>query len=322
MKQWRSSSRICEVLGIEYPIIQGGMAWLSNPELVAAVSNAGGLGTLRPLSVIELHQEVTEVGSLTDKPFAINIGLLAFTGNEAAEMIDTAIKAKVAAVTISGGDPLLYTSRLKDAGIKVLQVVFSVRHAKRAEKAEVDIVIASGFEGGGHLSFEELPTFVLVPQVANAIKIPIVAAGGICDAQGLVAALALGAEGILMGTRFVATKECIAHPAFKEAIVEASDTDTVVTGRKIGPVRCLRNEFTTKLLEMENSGASVDEFEAVGTGKLREAVIDGDIKKGSAMCGAIAGMITEVISAAEVIQQTLNEYENIVARLQKHTRKS
>jgi enoyl-[acyl-carrier protein] reductase II len=303
-------------LRIEYPIIQGGMAWLSNPELVAAVSNAGGLGTLRALSVTQLHQEVAEVRSLTDKPFADSIPLLAFREGEAAEMIDAAIEAKVPAVTISGGDPFLYTSRLKDAGIKVLQVVFSVRHAKRAEKAEVDVVIASGYEGGGHLSFEELPTFVLVPQVVDAVRIPVIAAGGIGDARGMAAALALGAEGIQMGTRFIATKECGTHPAYKEAVLKASDTATVVTARKISPVRCLRNEFATKLLEMENRGASIEEFDLVGTGKLRQAAIDGDIGNGSLMCGAIAGMITEVMSVAEVIQQIVTGYEAIVARLQ------
>ena len=301
---------------------------LSNPELVAGVSNAGGLGTLRPLSVGEvsaatrLQQEVTEVRSLTDKPFAVNISLLAFKESEANEVIDAAIDAKVPAVTISGGNPFHYVSRLKDAGIKVLQVVFSVRHAKSAEKAGVDMVIVSGFEGGGHLSFDELPTLVLVPQVADAVNIPVIAAGGICDARGLVAALALGAEGIQMGTRFAATKECMAHPAFKEAIIKAIDTETVVTGRKSGPVRCLKNELATELLEMENSGASADEIDAFVTGKYEQAVVDGNIKKGSAMCGAIAGMITEVISAAEVIRQMVSEYETVVARLQQQTKQT
>lgn len=328
MKQWKPNSRVCNILGIEYPIIQGGMAWISNPELAAAVSNAGGLGTLRPLPVggvsaaVILHREVNKLRSLSDKPFAVNISLLTFEGDEAAEAIDAAIEAKVPAVTISGGNPFLYTRRLKDAGIKVLHVVFSVRHAKRAEEAGVDMVIASGFEAGGHLGFDELSTFVLVPQVADAVKIPVVAAGGICDARGLVAALALGAEGVLMGTRFVATKECIAHPAFKEAIVKATDTDTVVTGRKIGPVRCLRNELATKLLEMENSGASADEIAALATGKYEQAVIDGNIKTGSVMCGAIAGMINEVLSAKEVIQQIVTGYETIIAHLQEQPKRT
>ncbi|TET40182.1 MAG: enoyl-[acyl-carrier-protein] reductase FabK, partial [Dehalococcoidia bacterium] len=258
-------TRICDLLGIQYPIIQGGMTWIANAELAAAVSNAGALGLVSPNAGMKLEGNVVEhlkgqirkAKSLTDKPFGVN---LAVRIPEMKELIDVIIEEGIKVVTTSAGDPALYTPFLKERGGKVLHVVSSVSHAKGAERSGVDAVIAEGYEAGGHNGFDELPTMVLVPQVVDAVDIPVVAAGGIADARGFAAALALGAEGVQMGTRFVATHECVAHPNFKEGIVKATDTGTVITGRKLGPARVLKGEFTSKLLELEARGATPEEF--------------------------------------------------------------
>jgi enoyl-[acyl-carrier protein] reductase II len=231
-------------------------------------------------------------------------------------LVTTVIDAKVKVVVTAAGNPALYTSRLKEAGIKVLHLVAAVRHAQSAERRGVDAVIAEGYEAGGHNGLDELTTFTLVPQVVDAVTIPVVAAGGIADVRGVVAALALGADGVQMGTRFVATRECIAHQNFKEAIVKASDTDTVITGRKLGPTRILKNEVAAKIMDMEAAGASVEELLAfLGSSRSRTGQFEGDMANGEAYCGAIAGMIKEIKSVGEVIRSIVDNYETVVASL-------
>jgi enoyl-[acyl-carrier protein] reductase II len=314
-------TQLCDLLGIEYPIIQGGMVWIANAELAAAVSNAGGLGLISATAgmshdgdpVAHLGQQIKTARSLTSKPFGVNLPLLT-PGIE--DLIAAVIDERVSVAVTAAGNPALYTSRLKEAGIKVLQVVAAVRHAQSAERRGVDGVIAEGYEAGGHNGLDEITTFSLIPQVVDAVAIPVVAAGGIADARGIVAALALGAAGVQMGTRFVATHECIAHTNFKEAIVKASDVDTVITGRKLGPARILKNELAGKILEMEAAGASVEELITfIGTGRSRTGQLEGDLVNGEAYCGSIAGVIKEIKSAGEVIQSMVDGYETVLASL-------
>jgi enoyl-[acyl-carrier protein] reductase II len=315
-------TRLCELLGIEYPIIQGGMVWIANAELAAAVSNAGGLGLISPNAgmgrngdqVENLKKQIEIAKGLTSKPFGINLPILNNPQIEA--LVDAVIKAKVKVVATAAGNPALYTGRFKEAGIKVLHLVAAVRHAQSAERRGVDAVIAEGYEAGGHNGLDELTTLTLVPQVADAVSIPVVAAGGIADARGLVAALALGADGVQMGTRFVATRECAAHQNFKDAVVKASDTDTAITGRKLGPTRILKNEIATKLLEMEAAGASAEELQAfIGSSRSRTGQFEGDLANGEAYCGSVAGMIKEIKSVAEVIQSIVDNYDKVLTRL-------
>jgi len=315
-------TRLCELLGIEYPIIQGGMVWIANAELAAAVSNAGGLGLISPTAMMSsnddqvenLKKQIEIAKGLTSRPFGVNLPIM--NNPQIESLVDTVIKAKVTAVATAAGNPALYTGRFKEAGIKVLHLVAAVRHAQSAEKRGVDAVIAEGYEAGGHNGLDELTTFTLVPQVADAVSIPVVAAGGIADARGIVAALALGADGVQMGTRFVVTRECAAHQNFKDAIVKAVDTDTTITGRKIGPTRILKNELSTKLLEMEAAGASVEELLAfIGSGRSRTGQLEGDLAKGEAYCGSIAGMIKEIKSVAEMIQSIADNYDKVLAGL-------
>ncbi|MBM3141562.1 MAG: enoyl-[acyl-carrier-protein] reductase FabK [Chloroflexi bacterium] len=315
-------TRLCDLLGIEYPIIQGGMVWIANAELAAAVSNAGGLGLISPTSgmsrnddqVENLKNQLEITKSLTSKPFGVNLPIL--NNPQIEELVTTVIDAKVKVVVTAAGNPALYTSRLKEAGIKVLHLVAAVRHAQSAERRGVDAVIAEGYEAGGHNGLDELTTFTLVPQVVDAVTIPVVAAGGIADVRGVVAALALGADGVQMGTRFVATRECIAHQNFKEAIVKASDTDTVITGRKLGPTRILKNEVAAKIMDMEAAGASVEELLAfLGSSRSRTGQFEGDMANGEAYCGAIAGMIKEIKSVGEVIRSIVDNYETVLTSL-------
>ncbi len=316
-------TKICQLLGIKYPIIQGGMSWIANAELAAAVSNAGGLGVLSPDAgmalnadiVDNLRSQVRKASNLTNKPFGVNLPLQV---PRVEEMIDVVIQEKVAVAITSMGNPVSHTYYLKDASVKVLHVVASVRHAKTAEAGGVDAVIAEGCDAGGHGGFNELPTFILVPQVVDAVKIPVVAAGGIADARGLIAALALGAEGVQMGTRFLTSHECIAHRKAKDAVLKASDTDTVITCRKLDPQRTLKNEFTAKLVEMESAGASADDVRAfLGTSRARKGEADGDLVNGIVYCGAIAGMITEIMSAGDIVQNIVRSSDAVMTRLNK-----
>lgn len=315
-------TRLCDLLGIEYPIIQGGMVWIANAELAAAVSNAGGLGLISPTAgmshtvdqVENLKKQIEIAKSLTSKPFGVNLPIL--NNPQIENLVAEVIESKVKAVVTAAGNPAIYTSRFKVAGIKVMHVVAAVRHAQNAEKRGVDAVIAEGYEAGGHNGLDELTTFTLTPQVVDAVTIPVVAAGGIADARGVVAALALGADGVQMGTRFVATHECNAHQAFKEAIVKASDTDTVITGRKLGATRILKDKVSAKILEMEAAGASVEELLAfIGSGRARAGQLEGDMSNGEAYCGAIAGMVKEIKSVAEIIRSIVDNYEIVLASL-------
>jgi len=315
-------TRLCDLLGIDYPVIQGGMVWIASAELAAAVSNAGGLGLISPNAgmsrngdqVENLKKQIEIAKGLTSKPFGVNLPILNNPQIEA--LVDAVIKAGVKVVVTAAGNPALYTSRFKEAGIKVLHLVAAVRHAQSAEKRGVDAVIAEGYEAGGHNGLDELTTLTLVPQVVDAVAIPVVAAGGIADARGVVAALALGAEGVQMGTRFVATRECGAHQNFKDAIVKASDTDTAITGRKLGPTRILKNEIAAKLLDMEATGASAEELLAfIGSSRSRTGQFEGDLANGEAYCGSIAGMIKEIKSVAEIIRNIVDDYDAVLARL-------
>jgi len=298
------------------------MSLIANAELAAAVSNAGGLGIISPNAgepdwgkVAEnLRSQIQKAKSLTDKPFGVNFSIQLI--GEDRSLLDIAIEEGVRVVTIGAGSPALHTGYLKKHGVRVLHVVASVRHAKGAERNGVDAVIAEGYESGGLNSPDELTTFVLIPQVVDAVSIPVVAAGGICDARGLAAALALGAEGVQMGTRFIATHECIANQSYKNAIVAATDTSTVITGRRLIPTRGLKSELTKQIQEKESAGASPEELLAVlSPGLTAAAALTGDMVHGQAMCGAVAGMIDEIQSAGDVVRSIVEGYDRIVAGL-------
>jgi enoyl-[acyl-carrier protein] reductase II len=314
-------TRICELLEIEHPIIQGAMNWVANGELVAAVSEAGGLGIITPGAGWDRKEERADNLRLqircarerTSKPFGVNLTVLDPESRKFAQIVAS---EGVPVVTTSAGNPATLTSFLKEAGIRVLHVVASCRHATGAERAGVDAVIAEGYEAGGHNGMDEIPTFVLVPQVVDAVKVPVVAAGGIADGRGLVAALALGAEGVQMGTRFIATTECCAHPSFKQAVLKANDAATVITGRKIGPTRGIRNAFTDKMLEMEAAGAGADDLQKfIGWGRSPAGQLDGDTEQGEMYCGAIAGLVKEIVSAGVVVRHIVQEADVILAGL-------
>ena len=315
-------TRICDLLGIEYPIIQGGMTLIAGAELAAAVSNAGALGILSPNAGADpnlrpaenLRNLIRKTKTLTSKPFGVNVPL----AGGGAELIEVVIEEGVGVVTTSMGSPAPVAKRLKEAGVKMLHLVASARHARRAEAEGVDAVIAEGYEAGGHNGLDELPTFVLVPQVVDAVQIPVVAAGGIADARGVIAAFALGAEGVQIGTRFIATHESLAHPNFKEAVVKAADTDTTITGRKIGPTRTLKNELSQQILEMENRGAPREELLAfIGAGqRTRQGQVEGDMVHGEAYCGAVAGLVKEIVSAGEIVRSIVEGVPAVIAGLQ------
>ncbi|OEH85777.1 2-nitropropane dioxygenase [Desulfuribacillus stibiiarsenatis] len=306
-------TRITELLGIQYPIIQGGMAWIANGDLAAAVSKAGGLGTIGAGSAPAewVRGEIRKIKQLTDRPFAVNIMLLS---PHAKDVVDVVIEEKVPIVTTGAGNPGIYMKQLQESGTKVIPVVPSVALAKRLEKLGVDAIIVEGMEAGGHIG--ELTTMVLVPQVVDAVQIPVIAAGGIADGRGVVAALALGAEGVQIGTRFIVAKECTApHINYKQAIIRANDRDTVVTGRPTGhPVRVIRNKLSREFMELERSGASAEELEKFGIGKYRIAV-EGDIDKGSILAGQIAGMVTKEETVAEIIQDIMATTETTLNRV-------
>jgi len=314
-------TRVCSLLGIKYPIIQGGMTWIANAELAAAVSEAGGLGTISPNAgmrvednvELNLRSQIRMARELTSKPFAVNIVVLI---PEIAALVDVLINEGVPVVTTSAGNPRLYTNRLKEAGIKVLHVVSSVRQAQVAEDSGVDAVIAEGFEAGGHNGFDELTTMVLVPQVADAVDIPVIAAGGIADGRGLAAAFALGAEGVQMGTRFIATAECNAHPAFKRRVVESTDVGTAITGRALSPTRTLRNRFAAKVAELDRHGTTADELLAfIGMGRSRMGQLEGNVEDGELYCGEVSGMIRDIAPAGDIIKEIVAGYDRVVTGL-------
>jgi enoyl-[acyl-carrier protein] reductase II len=308
---------LCHILSIDYPIIQGGMVWVSYHELCAAVSEAGGLGMLASggLTSDELREQIKLVKDKTGKPFGVNIPIVR---SNAGDLINVCIEERVNVISTSAGSPNKFTRKIHDAGIKVIHVSPSVLLAKKAADAGVDAVVAEGVEAGGHNGFEEISTMALVPQVVEKVDIPVIAAGGIADSGGFIAALALGAKGVQMGTRFAATLEAQGHPNFKSAILNVNDTGTVITGRIIGPTRCVRNKLAERILEAERRGVTPQELlELIGEGRARRATIEGDIEEGTIYCGQIAGLIRELKTAKEVINETIKGAKALVMELEK-----
>jgi len=301
---------ICELLGIKYPIIQGAMAWISDAQLVSAVSNAGGLGVLATghLNGEECRKAIRQVKELTDRPYAVNIMLLSPYADEIAKVI---CEEKVPVVTTGAGSTITYLKAFQEMGAKVIPVVPSVEIAKRFAKNGVDAVVAEGTESGGHVG--KTTTMALVPQVVDALKIPVIAAGGIADGRGMAAATMLGASGFQLGTLFLVAKECTVHENYKKRILRAKDIDTTTTGLSTGhPVRVIRNKMTNAYEALENQKASAEELEALGRGALRKAVLLGDIENGSVMSGQIAGLVHKEQTAKEMIEELYNEYIKIM----------
>lgn len=306
---------VCDVLGIEHPVVQGGMAWVGTWELVSAVSEAGGLGIIGSGNAPPqwVREQIKQVRERTNKPFGVNVMLLS---PFVEEVISVAIEEKVPIVALGGGNPGTYIPRLKKVGVKVMPVISSVALAKRAERLGAEVVVAEGMESGGHIG--DITTMALIPQVISAVKLPVIAAGGIADGRGLVAALALGAQGIQMGTRFICSTECIAHSSFKEKMLQAHDRATFVTGESTGhPVRVLKNKMSRQFLKMEKEGVSKEELERFGEGRLRSGLIEGDLENGSLMAGQIAGLVKAIKPAGEIIGEVLTEAEAIIAGLEK-----
>lgn len=307
-----TKTKITELLGIKYPILQGGMAWVAESTLAAAVSNAGGLGIIAGGSapIDYLREQIRRCKSLTDKPFGVNIMLMSPNTEGLAQLV---IEEGVAAVTTGAGNPGKYVAAWKEAGIKVIPVVPSVALAKRMERSGADAVIAEGTESGGHIG--ENTTMCLVPQVVDALEIPVIAAGGIADGRGIAASFMLGAEGVQVGTRFLASEECQIHPTYKELVIKAKDTDSVVTGRYTGhPCRNVRTKFSKKLAAGETSGSiTPDEFEELTLGSLRKAVQDGNLDEGSFLCGAIAGMVKEIMPCQAIIEEMMGQAESLLS---------
>jgi len=306
-------TEICDILGIEYPILQGGMAWVATGELAAAVSNGGGLGIIgagnAPPDIVE--KEIKKAKSLTNKPFGVNVYYMSPFVDE---VIDVVIKEKVSVITTGAGNPGKHIDRLKEAGVKIIPVVASVALARRLERMGVDAIIAEGMECGGHIG--DLTTMALVPQVVDAVNVPVIAAGGIADGRGLAAAFMLGAKGVQMGTRFICSEECTVHDNYKMAIIKAKDRETVVTGRTTGhPVRVLKNKLSRQFELLEKQGADIKQLEELGTGKLKSAAIDGDVETGSLMAGQIAGLIDNIMPAGRIIHEIIKEAEEIIKKL-------
>lgn len=298
------------LLGIEYPILQGGMAWVAEYHLAAAVSQAGGLGIIGAANAPAewVRDQIRKTKELTDKPFGVNVMLMSPCAEDVAHVV---AEEGVAVVTTGAGNPEKYMDLWKNKNIKVIPVVASIALAKRMERSGADAVVAEGCESGGHVG--ESTTMALVPQVVDAVTIPVIAAGGIADGRGIAAALMLGAKGVQMGTRFVVTKECQVHENYKEKVIRAKDIDTRVTGRSTGhPVRTLRNEMTKKYLELEGKGASLEELEYLTLGALRKAVQEGDVKNGSVMSGQIAGLVKEEKTCQELIESLVKEADSLL----------
>ena len=304
-------TRICDLLKIEYPIVQGGMAWVAEHHLAAAVSNAGGLGIIAagnaPAEFV--REEIRKAKVLTDKPFGVNIMLLSPHAPEVAKVV---VEEKISVVTTGAGNPESYIPMWKEAGIVVIPVVASVALAKRMEKYGADAVVAEGCEAGGHIG--ELTTMALIPQIADAVSIPVIAAGGIGDGRGLAAVFMLGAEAGQIGTRFVVSHESIVHDNYKKRVISSKDIDSAVTGRSTGhPVRSIRNNMTRNYMKLEQEGKSFEELELLTLGSLRNAVTEGDIINGSVMAGQIAGLISKEQSCKEIIEEVVKEAEELIS---------
>ncbi len=304
-------TRITELLGCQYPIIQGGMAWVAEHTLAAAVSNAGGIGLIAGGSapIDYLREQIRLCKEKTDKPFGVNIMLMSPNAEDLAQLC---IDEKVAVVTTGAGNPGKFIPAWKEAGIKVIPVIPSVALAKRMERAGADAVVAEGTESGGHIG--ENTTMCLVPQVVDALEIPVIAAGGIADGRGIAASFMLGAEGVQIGTRFLASEECQIHPTFKELVVKAKDTDSVVTGRYTGhPCRNIKTKFAKMLANGEKDGSlTPEQFEEVTLGSLRKAVQDGNLEEGSFLCGAIAGMINDIKPCEAIVKELMEQAERLI----------
>ena len=303
---------INQMLGIRYPIIQGGMAWVATWELASAVSNAGGLGIIGVggADVNWVAEQIRQMKEHTDKPFGVNLMLMNPQADEIAELLAT---EKIPVITTGAGNPAKYMEIWKNAGAKVIPVIASVALARLMERGGADAVIAEGTESGGHIG--SATTMTLVPQVVDAVNIPVIAAGGIADARGFAAALMLGASGVQMGTRFVTAKESIVHENYKEKIIKAKDIDSEVTGRSTGhPIRVLRNKMTREYLRMEKEGATLEELEKMTLGALRKAVVDGDVMTGSVMAGQIAGLVKSEDTCAQIIEEIMTGAEKLLNR--------
>ena len=304
------NTRITQLLGIEYPILQGGMAWIAESTLASAVSNGGGAGIIAGGSapIDYLREQIRKTKSLTDKPFGVNIMLMSPNADDLAQLV---IDEKVSFVTTGAGNPAKYIKAWKDANIKVIPVVSTVNLAKRMERSGADAIIAEGTESGGHIG--DNTTMCLVPQVVDAVSVPVIAAGGIADGRGVAASFMLGAEGVQVGTRFLASAEVQINPVYKELVIKAKDTDNIVTGRFTGhPCRNIKTKFSKKLQTFERDGGTPEQFEEITLGSLRKAVQDGNIEEGSFLCGAIAGMITDIKPCADIIKEMFDQAEKLL----------
>ncbi len=303
-------TKISQMLGIKYPILQGGMAWVSEANMAAAVSNAGGLGIIAAANAPAswLREQIKIAKALTNMPFGVNIMIMSPYADEVAKVV---VEENIKVVTTGAGSPKKYMNIWKDAGIKVIPVIASSAMAQKVEKQGADAVIAEGWESGGHIG--QIATMALVPKVVDSVKIPVIAAGGIGDERGVAAAFMLGATGVQMGTRFIATKECQAHRNYKDRIIKAEDTDTVVTGLSASkPVRALKNTMTNKYLELEKTGASFEELELLTFESLKNASEKGDVVSGSVMAGQISGIINSELSCKELIEKIITGTEKLI----------
>lgn len=305
-------TRVTQLLGIEYPIVQGGMAWVADYHLAAAVSEAGGLGLIGAASAPPdvVRQQIREARKLTGKPFGVNVMLMNPNAEDVARIV---VEEGVKVVTTGAGNPAKYMSMWKEAGVRVIPVVASVAMAKIMERAGADAVVAEGMESGGHIGFAT--TMTLVPQVADAVSIPVIAAGGVADGRGFAAAMMLGAEAVQMGTRFCVAAEAITHPNYKERIIKAKDIDSEVTGMSHGhPIRQLRNAMTKEYLRLEKEGTPFEELEYLTLGSLRKAVMEGDVTNGTVMAGQIAGLVKKEQTCREIIQEIMSEACELLSR--------
>lgn len=295
---------LCDLLNIKYPLLQGAMSWIAGGKLAGAVSQAGGMGVIGTgnADATWLKQELDIAYQLTDKPFAVNLML---ASPHIDEIVDLVIREHVPVVTTGGGNPGIYMERLKNAGIKVIPVVASVALAKRLARLGADALVAEGMESGGHIG--EMTTMCLVPMVVNVVDIPVIAAGGIADGRGFISALALGAKGVQIGTRFICAEECNAHASYKQKVIKSKDRDTVVCGATTGhPVRAIHNRFSREYLNREKAGASKEDLDVLGRGRYNAAAINGDLEQGTILAGQICGLVNKVQPAADIINDIMN----------------
>ena len=304
------NTRVNELLGVRYPLIQGGMAWIADGKLAAAVSEAGGFGIISAMNIEQLRHEIAVARSLTDKPFGVNIMLQSKFADEAADIV---ADERVSAVTTGAGMPTKYMERWLKAGTKVIPVIASVSMARMMEKLGADAVVAEGQESGGHIG--ELTTMALVPQVCDAVKIPVIAAGGIADGRGVAASFMLGAEGVQLGTRFLCASECSVHENYKQAVLDASDVSTVTTGRRFGgnTCRCIKNRFAREFLKKEYAPeATAESIADLGVGALRRAAVEGDTRDGCILAGQVSGMVKKIEPAADIVSEIMTAAEELL----------